>query len=442
MQAIGQLHHIYKTLGMTYRLLLVAVVYLCTYMTGVAETPQPQHDKTFGLPLTLSQSAQISYLAAQPSAEDSYTLYGHAGLRVWDAEQGIDVTFNYGIFNFTDDFSLRFTQGKTDYIVLPIATSDYMSEYQSRGVIRELVLNTDSAQRAHLWRLLIENAQPENRTYRYNAFRNNCSTRPLDLYFATLTDFGKLDERGSQLTFVLDSVPGITPLPEKTWREAINELEASSPWLVLGTDLAMGPKLDEKMSIRDRFFIPMEAARLLPHLAMGIVTPDQEIWGRPIQQTLEYGEPRPIAPAGLSVTHPLVIFSLILLLSIGVFIYRRKGKLVPSVIEFVFYLGAGLAGSLLTFITFFSEHPMVSPNWNLLALHPGYLLLAVLMPFGAKTLRVRYVLHAVCFVALIALPFVGLLSGQKFNSSLSLIAMSLTFLSAGRLIHNPFRRHG
>ena len=427
---------------MTYRLLLVAVVYLCTYMTGVAETPQPQHDKTFGLPLTLSQSAQISYLAAQPSAEDSYTLYGHAGLRVWDAEQGIDVTFNYGIFNFTDDFSLRFTQGKTDYIVLPIATSDYMSEYQSRGVIRELVLNTDSAQRAHLWRLLIENAQPENRTYRYNAFRNNCSTRPLDLYFATLTDFGKLDERGSQLTFVLDSVPGITPLPDKTWREAINELEASSPWLVLGTDLAMGPKLDEKMSIRDRFFIPMEAARLLPHLAMGIVTPDQEIWGRPIQQTLEYGEPRPITPAGLSVTHPLVIFSLILLLSIGIFIYRRKGQLVPSVIEFVFYLGAGLAGSLLTFITFFSEHPMVSPNWNLLALHPGYLLLAVLMPFGAKTLRVRYVLHAVCFVALIALPFVGLLSGQKFNSSLSLIAMSLTFLSAGRLIHNPFRRHG
>lgn len=427
---------------MTYRLLLVAVVCLCAYMTGVAETPQPQHDKTFGLPLTLSQSAQISYLAAQPSAEDSYTLYGHAGLRVWDAEQGIDVTFNYGIFNFTDDFSLRFTQGKTDYIVLPIATSDYMSEYQSRGVIRELVLNTDSTQRALLWRLLIENAQPENRTYRYNAFRNNCSTRPLDLYFATLTDFGKLDERGSQLTFVLDSVPGITPLPDKTWREAINELEASSPWLVLGTDLAMGPKLDEKMSIRDRFFIPMEAARLLPHLAMGIVTPDQEIWGRPIQQTLEYGEPRPITPAGLSVTHPLVIFSLILLLSIGIFIYRRKGKLVPSVIEFVFYLGAGLAGSLLTFITFFSEHPMVSPNWNLLALHPGYLLLAVLMPFGAKTLRVRYVLHAVCFVALIALPFVGLLSGQKFNSSLSLIAMSLTFLSAGRLIHNPFRRHG
>ena len=152
------------------------------------------------------------------------------------------MTFNYGIFNFTDDFSLRFTQGKTDYIVLPIATSDYMSEYQSRGVIRELVLNTDSTQRALLWRLLIENAQPENRTYRYNAFRNNCSTRPLDLYFATLTDFGKLDERGSQLTSCWTACLASRHSPDKTWREAINELEASSPWLVLGTESRDGPR--------------------------------------------------------------------------------------------------------------------------------------------------------------------------------------------------------
>ena len=90
---------------------------------------------------------------------------------------------------------------------------------------------------------------------------------------------------------MLDSVPGITPLPDKTWREAINELEASSPWLVLGTDLAMGPELDEKMSIRDRFFIPMEAARLLPHLAMGIVTPDQEIWDAPSSRRWSMASP-------------------------------------------------------------------------------------------------------------------------------------------------------
>ena len=117
-------------------------------MSAVAQTSPPQCDKSFGLPLTLSPSAQFSYLAAQPSDEDVYTLYGHAGLRVCDSVQGFDVTFNYGLFNFSEDFVPRFIQGKTDYIVLPIPTSDYMSEYQGRGVIYELILRTDSLQRA------------------------------------------------------------------------------------------------------------------------------------------------------------------------------------------------------------------------------------------------------------------------------------------------------
>ena len=266
MQAIDQLHYIYRVLRKGCHYSLLVAVFLCVYMSAVAQTSHPQRDKSFGLPLTLSPSAQVSYLAAQPSDEDVYTLYGHAGLRVCDTVQGIDVTFNYGLFDFSDDFVPRFIQGKTDYIVLPIPTSDYMSEYQSRGVIYELILRTDSLQRNHLWQLLLDNVQPEHRTYRYNAFRDNCSTRPLALYFSTLREEKQAHQDMRQLTFQLDSASGITPLPPTTWRTAINELEASSPWLVLGTDLAMGTALDQEMSITERFFIPTEAARLLPHL--------------------------------------------------------------------------------------------------------------------------------------------------------------------------------
>lgn len=441
-----------KSLGMVRYLLLAMVAFLCSTVTVDAQH-QVKREKTFGLPTELSPSARVSFLAAQPSSEESYTLYGHAGLRVYDQLQDIDVTFNYGIFDFSDDFTIRYLQGRTDYIVLPIATELFLEDYQHRGLIQEVILQTDSLQRARMWSLLLENIQPENRVYRYNAFRNNCSTRPLDLYLETLTIL--FSEKGAtdSVSFAFASgddalfrqiFPGVDPsaLPPLTWRQAINELEASSPWLVLGTDLAMGPELDQPMSVKDRFFIPMQAAALLPLLSVGNKHVPKEAWVRPALTTKSYGALQHIEPASFSLTHPMLVFTLVLILSGGIFIYRRKGKTVPGAIEFVFYLGAGLAGSLLTFITFFSEHPMVYPNWNLLALHPGYLLLAVLMPFGAKTLRVRYVLHAVCFVALIALPFVGLLSGQKFNSSLSLIAMSLTFLSAGRLIHNPFRRHG
>ena len=436
MQAIDQLHYIYRVLRKACHYSLLVVVCLCAYMSAVAQTSPPQCDKSFGLPLTLSPSAQFSYLAAQPSDEDVYTLYGHAGLRVCDSVQGFDVTFNYGLFNFSEDFVPRFIQGKTDYIVLPIPTSDYMSEYQGRGVIYELVLRTDSLQRAHLWQLLIENVQPEHRTYRYNAFRDNCSTRPLALYFATLKGENQSPLDTQQLTFKFDSVSSIPSLSPTTWRTAINELEASSPWLVLGTDLAMGTALDQEMSIAQRFFIPTEVARLLPHLSVA-TSSEGDNWVRPVQQAIAYGQPHPIAPAGLSLTHPQVVFTLLLLISVIVFIYRYRRKPVAGIIEGSIYLVAGLGGSLLCYLTFLSEHPMVSPNYNLLALHPLYLLIALLMPAGQRTLRVRYALHALCLVLLIAFPIVSLIAGQVINPSVYLIALSFGLLSLGHLLHKP-----
>ena len=436
MQAIDQLHYIYRVLRKACHYSLLVVVCLCAYMSAVAQTSPPQCDKSFGLPLTLSPSAQFSYLAAQPSDEDVYTLYGHAGLRVCDSVQGFDVTFNYGLFNFSEDFVPRFIQGKTDYIVLPIPTSDYMSAYQDRGVIYELVLRTDSLQRAHLWQLLIENVQPEHRTYRYNAFRDNCSTRPLALYFATLKGENQSPLDTQQLTFKFDSVSSIPPLSPTTWRTAINELEASSPWLVLGTDLAMGTALDQEMSIAQRFFIPTEVARLLPHLSVA-TSSEGDNWVRPVQQAIAYGQPHPIAPAGLSLTHPQVVFTLLLLISVIVFIYRYRRKPVAGIIEGTIYLVAGLGGSLLCYLTFLSEHPMVSPNYNLLALHPLYLLIALLMPWRQRTLRVRTILHAVCLVLLIAFPIVSLIAGQVINPSVYLVALSLGLLSLGRLLHKP-----
>ena len=58
---------------------------------------------------------------------------------------------------------------------------------------------------------------------------------------------------------------------------------------------------------------------------------------------------------------------------------------------------------------------MVSPNFNLLALHPLYLIIALLMPAGQRTRRVRTVLHTVCLVLLIAFPIASLIAGQVIN---------------------------
>ena len=120
-------HSPMKSLGMVRYLLLAIVVLLCSSVSADAQG-KSKRDKTFGLPTELSPSAQVSFLAAQPSSEESYTLYGHAGLRVYDRLQEIDVTFNYGIFDFSEDFTLRYLQGRTDYIVLPTATELFLED--------------------------------------------------------------------------------------------------------------------------------------------------------------------------------------------------------------------------------------------------------------------------------------------------------------------------
>lgn len=419
--------------------LWLLVMALCVLLGVSNEVTAQETSVLTEYPSSLSPTAQISFLAAAPSNDEVYTVYGHAGLRVWDAEQGMDVVFNYGIFDFSEDFLIRYLQGKTDYIVLPMPTEVYRSSYAGRKV-REIVLETDSTQRSKMWSLLLENIKPENRVYRYNAFRNNCSTRPLDLYFETLSMppgiEAKLDS--ARLVFPSPDIP-MERRPEvwhpTTWRKVINRLESAQPWLVLGTDLAMGPELDKEMSIEERLFIPMDAAEILSVASYERFNEITSVYYTPCKEDLTEGEDpqQPEERGGISLTHPLVVFSFLLTLTLSIYVARARGKRVPGILEFMLYLIAGLGGSLLFFLTFFSEHPMVNPNWNLLVLHPTYLIIALLMPFGERTLRVRRVLHLILLLPLIAFPFVAHIAGQTINTSVYLIALSLVILSVGRI---------
>lgn len=419
--------------------LWLLVMALCVLLGVSNEVTAQETSVLTEYPTSLSPTAQISFLAAAPSNDEVYTVYGHAGLRVWDAEQGMDVVFNYGIFDFSEDFLIRYLQGKTDYIVLPMPTEVYRSSYAGRKV-REIVLETDSTQRSKMWSLLLENIKPENRVYRYNAFRNNCSTRPLDLYFETLSVppgiEAKLDS--ARLVFPSPDVP-MERRPEvwhpTTWRKVINRLESAQPWLVLGTDLAMGSELDKEMSIEERLFIPMDAAEILSVASYERFNEITSVYYTPCREDLTEGEDpqQPEERGGISLTHPLVVFSLLLALTLSIYVARARGIRVPGILEFMLYLIAGLGGSLLFFLTFFSEHPMVNPNWNLLVLHPAYLILLLLMPFREKTQRVRRVLHLILLLPLIAFPFVAHIAGQTINTSVYLIALSLVILSVGRI---------
>jgi hypothetical protein len=85
----------------------------------------------------LSPDAQFSILTCSPG-NDLYSLFGHTAIRVQDMRNGkiMDLVFNYGTFDFTDDFYMKFAMGKLDYKLSISHFGDFQKSYidELRGI--------------------------------------------------------------------------------------------------------------------------------------------------------------------------------------------------------------------------------------------------------------------------------------------------------------------
>lgn len=401
---------------------LRTLIYLCTLALGFSRVEAQEL-----FPSQLSEGAEISILVASPSTEAVYTYYGHAGLCVQDPVQGLDLTFNYGIFNFSDDFIYRFVQGQTDYLVVPQRTDEYMESYLSRGsYVSKLVLSLDSLERNKIWQYLLNNIKPENRVYRYQFFRDNCSTRPLQIVEEAV---GGL-VYPSQYVVPKNIIESSQQAEITSWRDEINDLQASSPWLVFGTDLSLGSPTDEAMSYKDYGFSP----RHLEHILKNARTQEGETILKRVE--LIGTEQKATANTDEEVLSPNLVFGLIVLLVAFVYLYLigYKQKHISRWLDLLLFVPAGLGGSVLFFISVISEHQFVFPNYNLWVLHPLHLLLSIgLLPcVWARYSYIYY--HFANFVSILIFLLVAWFLPQHFNVALFFMALTLGTASLGRCL--------
>ncbi len=390
-------------------------------------------DNYYHLPNEISSESQISILTASPSNEASYTVYGHAGLRIKDRLQYIDITLNYGIFDFTDNFLFHFLSGQTDYLVVPIATSFYINEYLSRGSnITEITLNLDNETKSYLWHYLINNIEPQNRIYRYNFFYDNCSIRLLNIIKTAIS------KSNQEKQLYLEAKELKHKLPPSTWRDEINKLEAENPWLVLGTDLALGAPTDNSINIEERCFLPNYLAIILPHY--DIISKDKQgnTQRRSLVQSIKVIGENSIKKVDRNVwyylSHPLTI-AIILLLFLYTQVWRfyKKGIVLNRSWDLIIFGLTGLVGLLLFYISFYSEHPHVFPNYNLWVLNPLNLLIGVPFLSIKRLNNWAYRYHFANFVSLMGFFLMVVFLPQHFNVVIYLIALILLTLSAIRL---------
>ncbi len=319
-------------------------------------------------------SVHVSLVTFYPGSEP-HNIWGHSEIRV---QQGpVDVYFNYGVFDFqAPAFMWRFMLGQTDYLCQPVPRAYAMLGMENRRMVeQELNLPQDKAimVRDFLW----NNAQPENRTYRYKFLSDNCSTRPRDIIEMAAGE-------GLRYPAMSDSTV--------TYRDILAHYCRNYAWERFGIDLVLGWDVDTVLDQRATMFIPM---LLMDAVAGATITTDStttrlvKATTVPIDKSTE-GNVRPPTPWYLS---PMTVAVLVLALTLMVTWRDWRRHDVARWFDTILFSAGGLAGCLLFFLIFFSTHEATSPNINIAWLNPLLLLLAIL-PWFKKTRNAARWLHA------------------------------------------------
>ena len=321
------------------------------------------------------EPVSVSLVTFYPGSEP-HNIWGHSEIRV---QQGpIDLYFNYGVFDFqAPAFLWRFILGQTDYLCVPVPRAyATMGMEQRRMVEQELNLPQDRALavRDFLW----NNAQPENRVYRYKFLSDNCSTRPRDIIEMAAGE-------GLQYPTMADSTV--------TYRDILAHYCRNYAWERFGIDLVLGWDVDTVLDQRATMFIPMllmDAVAGATIKTDSVTMPLVKATTVPIDKSTE-GNVRPPTPWYLSpLTVALLVFALALIVSGRD--WRRRD--ITKWFDTLLFTIGGLAGCLLFFLICFSTHEATSPNINIVWLHPLLLLLAVL-PWFRKTRTAACWLHGI-----------------------------------------------
>lgn len=287
------------------------------------------------------EQMRISLLTCAPG-EELYARFGHTALRVSDPANKIDYVFNYGIFDFnTDHFYWKFVKGETWYELGASPYWWFMREYRETvRPVYEQVLNLNAEQREAVWQALVENYQPENRQYLYNFVFDNCATRPFLLIERVLGE---------------PIVSDYTGHTGETYRHFIWRYTPKGSWADFGINLLFGPKADQAMSSAQRLFLPEELMYYMSQARYGETPMVADEFIAPF--TIERVPWYKTWYFGLG-----LYFILLCLISL----YDRKRQRWSWGIEVAVGIPYLLLLIIVTFLTFFSCHPLVGFGWRLL----------------------------------------------------------------------------
>ena len=312
----------------------------------------------FGKNIDLSKNlshSKISILTCDPGNE-IYSLFGHSALRIENSKNNFDIVVNWGLFEFSENqfqFGYDFAKGRLNYFMGLQSMSNFIMEYaRSKRGVREQVLNLNDEEKLKLLYLIEENYKPENRSYRYEFFYDNCSSRIRDLLIKVI---------GKELEFNTSNKAN-----KFTFREIIHEYLKYKPWLELGIDLVLGERIDVLVNNKQLMFLPDNIESALDNGFIKKSTGKNKIV---LSKKIIINSTKSERPYSSIVIISWILFSITLIL-----IYFKQNKLI-DIWSITTLSILGVLGFILIFMWFGTNHQATKMNFNLLWASPFHFVL-------------------------------------------------------------------
>lgn len=369
----------------------------------------------------LSVYSEISMVTAGPGTE-LYEAFGHSAIRIKDPVLRLDLIYNYGMFDFNaPNFYSNFTKGKLLYLLARYDFKYFLASYKKdKRWVKQQVLNLDQQQKQAFFEYLENNALPENATYLYDPYFNNCATKLRDITTTIL---------GNKVKFSDNHID-----TNQSFRQLMDKEIPWNTWGSFGINLALGNKLDTKANFKQYMYLPDYVYTIFKNSTVNIKNQPEKLVKRE-DILLDYKE----LEQEIAILNPFLIFSVISLIGILLTYRDFKKKKRTKWIDFALLFTTGIIGILITFLWFFTNHSTTPNNFNFLWAFAPNIIIAFLMlkEDSKKWLNIYF---QFLIILLIIIPILWVLEIQLFPISIIplLILLFFRYLFLSKKLNSDF----
>jgi hypothetical protein len=342
--------------------------------------------QVFQSPMAIGPNTQISILEINRASDQLYQAFGHIAIHIEDKSNFLDRVYSYGAFDFsTESFYWKFITGRLPYQLtvsnMQYTLLEYGQQYENRTVTQH-ILNLSATQKQRVFDILEENYLPQNRTYQYKFFNDNCSTRIRDVFQKAMGDslvFGQITNN------------------KETFRHLMSQNLQDMTLPSFFMNIAIGLPSDKVCSNADAMYIPARMAQAFAKGSNGgkaLIKTSNVLYKDSRQENITN------LPFGI-----LFAFGIYLLFFVLQIFYP---KAMPLATKSLFFC-IGIVGLLIVFLWFFTAHGVTRYNLSILWAWPTHIWAA----FKLKNSSLQKYLK-LWFYSILA--FVALLIYQKTTS--------------------------